>query len=444
MVEVRDGAGTKPDGDRPDGDRMVQFLRRLAARTSDDRGAQRVAWTAPWRSARELLLSELRGLPVEVRYDAAANLWARLPGRRSETVVVGSHLDSVPEGGWLDGAYGVACAVEVLRVLAGGPELPCSLALVDWADEEGARFGRSLFGSAAAAGALDPRDLRDLTDRDGERLVDVLSQWGVDLDNLDVATGSLQGVVAYLEAHIEQGPVLEREGVPIAAVTGTAGVERHRITFTGAASHSGTTPMGHRRDAFLAAAATALAVRQTAVRHGGVGTVGAAHLRPGIVTAVPGEASILVDLRHPEPGPLEAMLGEARAAAAESADAEGCDVEWLPVFCIEPRPFDARIVAIARQACATITGRPMEVHSGALHDATEVTRVVPTGMIFAASIEGVSHSRREDSRAEDLQLGLEAFFDTVRQVMAIVGEHGPDLGPLPTCETPSRGPARTV
>lgn len=268
---------------------MVAMLRKLAELTSDEAGAQRVAWTDVWQTARAFLREQLRGFPVTIRTDAAGNQWARLPGGGSGVVIIGSHLDSVPDGGWLDGAYGVMCAVEVLRSLAARGPLPCMLALVEWADEEGARFGHSLFGSSAVAGTLNVAEVRELADARGLRLGDVVAEHGVHLDRLDEAQQEIRGARAYLEAHIEQGPVLEREGLPISAVSGTVGVERHRVTFRGQTAHSGSTPMDMRRDAFLATAATALAVRESAVRHQGVGTVGAAWLRPGIVPRWPGK-----------------------------------------------------------------------------------------------------------------------------------------------------------
>lgn len=401
----------------PDGGRVVQLLRQLSALTSNAAGAQRVAWTETWRKAREFLVAQMEGLPVEITTDPAGNLWIRLPGLRDETVVLGSHLDSVPGGGWLDGAYGVMCAAEVLRVLSLGGRPPCSIAVVDWADEEGARFGRSLFGSAATAGTLDVPAVRGLADRDSRHLEDVLAGCGVDIDQLDGARRGLDGVTAYLEAHIEQGPVLEREGLAVSAVLGTAGVERHRVTFRGQTAHSGTTPMSLRRDTVLAAATTALAVREAAVRHEGVGTVGSVHVRPDIPTAVAGEAVLLVDQRHQDANALQAMLAEARQAAAEAAADEGCTVTWETVFSIEPRLFDPRLVAIARDACRDLTGQDRALPSGALHDATEMARVVPTAMIFASSRGGISHSREEDTPEEHLKLGLEAYYRTVRRVV---------------------------
>ncbi len=402
-----------------DGARVVTILRKLAELTSDEAGAQRVAWTGVWQEARAFLREQLRELPVTVRTDAAGNQWARLPGDGSGVVIIGSHLDSVPDGGWLDGAYGVMCAVEVFRSLAARSPLPCTLALVEWADEEGARFGHSLFGSSAVAGTLNVAEVRDLTDAAGLRLGDVVAEHGVNLDRVDEARQEIRGARAYLEAHIEQGPVLERQGLPLSAVSGTAGVERHRVTFQGQTAHSGATPMDMRRDTFLAAAATALAVRESAVRHQGVGTVGAARLRPGIVTAVAGETVILVDQRHPDAGALQAMLGEIRRASEEAARAEGCTVRWEPVFRARPQPFAGELVGVVREVCTELTGQDRVLPSWALHDATPMAGAVPAAMLFTSSAKGISHAREEDTPEEHLRLGVEAFYRTVCRVLTL-------------------------
>ncbi len=405
-------------GPAADGARVVTMLRELADLTSDEAGAQRVAWTGPWEKARAFLRGQLHGLPLTVHTDAAGNQWARLPGGDGPAVIIGSHLDSVPDGGWLDGAYGVMCAVEVLRALAAYRDLPCPVALVEWADEEGARFGHSLFGSSAVAGTLNVAEVREFTDAQGLRLADVTGEHGVALDRLDEARQEIHGARAYLEAHIEQGPVLEREGLPISAVSGTVGVERHRVAFRGQTAHSGSTPMDMRRDTFLAAAATALAVRESAVRHQGVGTVGAASLQPGIVTAVAGGTVILVDQRHPDAAALAAMLGDAQRASQEAARAEGCTVTWEPIFRARPQPFADRLVAVVREVCAELTGQDRVLQSWALHDATPIAAVVPTAMLFTSSTHGISHAREEDTPEEHLQLGVEAFHRIVCRVIA--------------------------
>jgi N-carbamoyl-L-amino-acid hydrolase len=352
-------------------------------------------------------------LPVEVEIDEAGNLWARLAGERTETVVIGSHIDSVPNGGWLDGALGIMGALETLRSLAEQGTPPCTVTLVDWADEEGARFGRSLFGSSAVAGTLDPDTVRELRDRDGVRLEDALAAHGVDLDRAPAAAQRLRGVGAYLELHIEQGPVLEGLGLPVGTVLGTVGVERNRVTFRGQAAHAGSTPMTHRRDSFLAAARFALAVRDAAIRHGGVSTTGGAVSQPGVVTAIAGETALLLDQRHLEADALAALLAESRGLAEEAATAEGCSVAWEPIWRIEPIPFDPDLIAAARRACLAVAGSDYALPSGPLHDAAEMARHVPTVMIFSSSTNGISHAKEEDTPIEHLALAIRAYAQTV-------------------------------
>ena len=397
----------------PDPNRVIADLRELDRLTGGPDGARRVCWTPEWERARELLrrrLAEIDGVDVEI--DSAANLWARLPGDQDGTLAVGSHLDSVPAGGWLDGALGVMAALEVLRCGAESKAPRRSIVLVDFADEEGARFGRSLFGSSAVAGTLEAAAVAGLRDAEGRTLRDVVAEHGVDLDRAGEAARRRDGLTAYLELHIEQGPVLEREEIPVAAVSGTFGVERHRLLFTGQVAHAGTTPMPLRRDAGLAAARTALAVEEIAHEHAGVGTTGALRLEPGIPTAVPGRAELLVDLRHAEAEPLAAMLDQVRAAAGEAAAARGCGLESVEVWRIEPIPFDERLVAAAQQAAGT--GRT--IPSGALHDAAEMARHVPAAMMFTSSTAGLSHAREEDTPEPHLERAIDAFVGLALQV----------------------------
>ena len=394
--------------------RVLADLRELDRRTGGPDGARRVCWTPEWQAARDFLrerLAEIDGVAVEL--DEAANLWATLPGERPGAVAVGSHLDSVPAGGWLDGALGVMAALEVLRC-AGAERPPHGVALVDFADEEGARFGRSLFGSSAVAGTLDPEAVEGLRDEDGRTLREVVAEHGVDLDRVGAAANRRDGLMAYLELHIEQGPVLEREGVLVAAVSGTFGVERHRFTFEGQASHAGTTPMELRRDAGLAAAATALAIEEVALRHSGVATTGVLRLEPGIPTAVAGRSELVADLRHGRMAPLAGMLEETRAAARRAAAAHDCSVSESEVWHIEPIPFDTRLVAAALDAAGT--GRTMA--SGALHDAAEMARQVPVAMMFTSSTAGLSHAKEEDTPEADLERAIDAFVRLALDVAA--------------------------
>jgi N-carbamoyl-L-amino-acid hydrolase len=393
-----------------DAGQVIEDLNELRRRTGAEGGAQRLCWGEGWRTARAFLTELLAEVGLAPQIDEAGNAWAYLPGRAEPALALGSHLDSVPNGGWLDGALGVMGALGVLRAWAGSEtEPPRSLALVDWADEEGARFGRSLIGSSAAAGTLDPVELASARDADGLRAAGVLAENGVDLVRVPESRSRLERIGSYLELHIEQGPVLEAEGAAAAAVTGCVGVERHRFVFRGRIGHAGTTPMDARRDAGLAAAATALRVDEIARGEGGVGTVGSIAMEPGIPTAVPGTAAMLVDLRHPEAGGLAAMLDSVREAAAASAEERGCEVDEEPVWRIDPTSFDPDLVALARRACDEVAGRDFALASGALHDAAEIARIVPAAMVFSPSIDGISHAPDEDTSEEDLRVAIEVF-----------------------------------
>jgi hydantoinase/carbamoylase family amidase len=393
-----------------DAARVIADLRELDRRTGGAEGARRVAWTETWREARAFLGELLAEVGLEAERDEAGNLWIWMDaGADAPALALGSHLDSVPSGGWLDGALGVMGALGVVRgwATAGEPP-PRPLALVDWADEEG-RFGRSLLGSSAFAGTLDPDQVRELRDGGGTRLADALTENGIDLDRAPQASRRRERIGAYLELHIEQGPVLEAEGLPAAAVAGCVGIERWRLRFRGEAAHAGTTPMDRRRDAGLAAAAAALRIERVAREHGGVATTGALTLRPGIATAVPAEAELLSDLRHPDAAELAAMLRDAIAAGEEQAAERGCELDVEPVWRIEPIGFDERLVELVRECCLEVAGADRVLVSGALHDAAEAARVVPAAMLFTSSVAGISHSPREDTSEPDLTAAIEAF-----------------------------------
>jgi hydantoinase/carbamoylase family amidase len=390
--------------------RAIADLHALRELTEDERGAQRVAWTDTWARARTWLRERLAELPVAVDVDEAGNLWALLRGASPRTVILGSHLDSVPDGGWLDGALGVLGGLEVVRALAAAGEPPVTVALVDWADEEGARFGRSLLGSSLATGALDPAELADVRDRDGVALADALAAHGVDLHAAPRARSRLNEAAAYLELHIEQGPVLEREGLPVGVVTGTAGVERHAVSVRGQAVQGGAFPMDARRDALVAAARIVLAVRAAANDERARATVGDVSVRPGIPTAVPGACELIVDQRHPDAQTLRAMLEAVRDAASAVGAEERVDVEWRRMWAIEPVPFDDALIALAEEAAQAVTGHSARLFSGALHDAAAVARLgVPTAMLFVQSADGISHAREEDSRPEHIEAGVRAL-----------------------------------
>jgi hydantoinase/carbamoylase family amidase len=403
--------------------RTVDELKELRALTGTADGAQRVAFTPVWATARQWLRAKLAELPVEVHQDPAGNLWATLPGQSDRELLIGGHIDSVPNGGWLDGCLNVVAGLEVLRRIAAEGTPPVTVRLVDWADEEGARFGRSLFGSSAASGALVPDEVRNLTDRDGVRLTDAVAAHGIDIDRAPEARRELANAAAYLELHIEQGPVLLSLHKPMGVVLGTFGVERHAITFTGQAAHSGSTPMDHRRDALGGVSKLHLAIRDIAVRHGGVGTVGSVKTKPGIVTAVVGEAEMTLDQRHLDAAALAAMYAEARAASHRIASEEKIDVAWRKLWAIQPFPFHPELIDMADRAIADVCGVSHRLPSGPLHDAAEVCRAgVPTVMLFVQSLHGISHNKIEDTREDHLELSVRALDRLATETMEWVAQ----------------------
>ena len=392
-----------------DSRRAVEELRELDGLTGGPDGARRVAWTDEWVKARDWLKERLGEIDCEAETDEAGNLWATAPGDTEDAVILGGHIDSVPNGGWLDGALNLIGAVEVFRSLA-PQKRPVTLRLVDWADEEGARFGRSLFGSGAAAGSLRPDAVRNLKDKDGVTLSDALAEHGVELDWVNEANEQLRNAVAYLELHIEQGPVLERMDLPLGVVLGTFGVERHAVRFTGQHAHSGSTPMDVRRDAFIAAARSASEFRDDAARRDDVrGTVGFVNVSPGIVTAFNGWCEVSLDQRALDAGVLADMLETAKEASQRVAEEENVAVEWERLWQIEPIHFDEELIGLADEAVSDVAGRSHRLPSGPLHDAAEMARLMPTVMLFVKSLKGLSHTKEEDTPEEDLELSVQAL-----------------------------------
>jgi N-carbamoyl-L-amino-acid hydrolase len=394
-------------------ERTVAELRELQELTGDEDGAQRVAWTETWERARQWLREKVVPIGAGEEIDEAGNQWFTLPGESERALLLGGHIDSVPNGGWLDGCLNVLAAVEVLRRIAEEGTPPLTVRLVNWADEEGARFGRSLFGSSAAAGSMSDQDeLRQRRDADGIALPDAVGEHGVDLDRALEARRQLENAAAYLELHIEQGPVLESLDLPLGVVLGTFGVERHQVTFRGQAAHAGSTPMDQRRDALAGAAKLELEIREIAKRVGGgaVCTMGAVVTKPGIVTSVVETAECLLDQRHLDATWLAEMLSNAEAASRKFAHEEGIDVKWEKVWSIEPIPFDDRLLDLADESVREIAGSSHRLPSGPLHDAAEVARAgVPTVMLFVQSLRGLSHTKLEDTKEEHLELSVQAF-----------------------------------
>jgi N-carbamoyl-L-amino-acid hydrolase len=393
--------------------RTVAELKELRALTGDENGAQRVAFTEMWLKARGWLRQKLVDLPLEIHNDAAGNTWFTLRGESEKALLIGGHMDSVPNGGWLDGCLNVLAGVEVLRRInaqyQGKP--PVTVRLVDWADEEGARFGKSLFGSSACSGNLDMDEARGLVDKDGIKLPDALKNVGVDFERVKDSGVELKKASAYLELHIEQGPVLLDLNLPLGAVLGTFGVERHAITFRGQAAHSGSTPMTRRKDAFLAASKMGLeSYRIAAHSESGVCTIGSCTTKPGIVTSVVEECRITLDQRHLEGAALATMLRAAKEASERFAKDGNVNVAWERIWQIAPRPFNEELIALCDEAIRETCGKSHRLPSGPLHDAAEVAFAgVPTVMMFVQSLHGISHNKIEDTKEEHLEMCVAAF-----------------------------------
>ncbi|GAC1636590.1 MAG: Zn-dependent hydrolase [Candidatus Acidiferrum sp.] len=407
--------------------RVIAELRELAALTSTPDGAQRLAWGPVWRTARKWLIEKLNAIGLKYTIDAAGNLFATFPGASDKTVFVASHVDSVPNGGWLDGTLGVVTALEAMRRYAAAPQHPVTLTLVDWADEEGARFGHSLLGSGAAAGTLNLEEVRSLKDKQGISLIDALKENGVAFDRILDAHASLKKInaKAYLEFHIEQGGVLESQNKSAGVVLGTFGLQRHMLRFVGQAAHSGATPIHLRRDAFLAAASTALECREIARRHskpgaGVVCTSGVVKVEPGIVTAVPGVCEISVDQRALDANVLAAMVKEAQDASRRFAAENNVTLEWTPLFSIGPRPFNPKLLELCEESVREITGDAPKLPSGPLHDAANMVPFMPVVMLFAYSSRGLSHCKEEDTPEVHLEKAIRSFLLLVDKTISHV------------------------
>ncbi len=422
--------------------RTVAELKELRALTGDENGAQRVAFTPMWVKTRAWLLQKLAGLPVETHTDAAGNFWATLRGESGKSLLIGGHMDSVPNGGWLDGCLNVVAGIEILRRINaqynGKP--PVTIRLVDWADEEGARFGKSLFGSSACSGNLDMNEARGLVDKQGIKLPDALKNVGIDFERVKDSGKELKHAAAYIELHIEQGPVLLDLDLPLGAVLGTFGVERHAITFHGQAAHSGSTPMNRRKDAFLAAAKMSSEIYKIAERSkssagvspapeqagslcysgdiSGVCTIGSCTTKPGIVTSVVEECRITLDQRHLDSAKLATMLAEAKAASEKFAQEGNVKVSWERLWQIDPRPFSNELIALCDESIRETCGQVHRLPSGPLHDAAEVAAAgIPTVMMFVQSLHGISHNKIEDTKEEHLELCVTAFDKLAEKAM---------------------------
>jgi N-carbamoyl-L-amino-acid hydrolase len=382
-------------------------------------GVTRLCWSPPHEEARAWLLGELRAAELETWVDPAGNIFGAIGIRalRAETPVVltGSHIDTVPEGGILDGALGVLAGLECLQAISETRTRHARPMMVAaWSDEEG-RYG-SLFGSRAFCGMLDGAKLDEMAAVDGVRLVDAMASAGFDAHRAPEARAPEGAVAAYVELHIEQGARLEEAGIPIGVVETIVGVRRSRVVFVGQADHAGTTPMDRRRDAFLAGADYALRVREHVVTRGSAASVtnfGVVRVHPGASNIVPGRAELVHEMRDPDVAVLERLAGECAALAREVAGAHRVGVEIQLMSATTPAPCSPRVQAATENVCATLGLASRRLYSAAGHDAQNLARVTDSGMIFIPSQGGRSHRVDEMSDWQAIERGTNALLHTL-------------------------------
>ncbi|MGH7276659.1 MAG: Zn-dependent hydrolase [Candidatus Rokuibacteriota bacterium] len=384
-------------------------------------GVTRPAWSPEHEKARAWLLDEMRGAGLEAWVDPAGNVFGglgtRALGGERPVVLTGSHIDTVPEGGILDGALGVLAGLEVLQTIreakAAHHRLP--LAVAAWSDEEG-RYG-SLFGSRAVCGMLDLLRVEDMVAVDGERLVDAMARAGFDCGRVGEARLPAASVSAYAELHIEQGARLEEAGIPIGVVTSIVGVRRARVVFIGQADHAGTTPMDRRRDGFLAAAEYALKARDLVVKHGGgrsVANVGVVSVHPGVTNIVPARGELVHELRGPDPGTLARLDRRCTSLARRVARRRGVEVEIRPMSATTPAICAERVQAAIEAACAQLGLASTRLYSAAGHDAQNLAAITDAGMIFIPSKGGRSHRVDEMSDWDAIERGANVLLHTLQ------------------------------
>jgi hydantoinase/carbamoylase family amidase len=385
-----------------------------------DGGVTRVAWSSELFAAYEWAAGRMRALGLEVEIDPAGNLIGRWQagGEGGRAVLVGSHLDTVPSGGRFDGVLGVVGAIHaVARLKEEGFEPARPLWIAAFMDEEGTRFNAALFGSRAFTGE-DLTGVGGRLDATGVSLREAIADAGFDLDQVGAAHG-IEDVGAYLELHIEQGPVLEAAGVEIGVVTSIVGLRGYRVRLTGEANHAGTTPMGLRRDALAGAARIALELRDAArARDAVTVNVGKLLVEPGGANVVPGVADFTIDIRSPAAAEIKELEHVVEATVARIAEEEGLVAELEQTFVLEPLELDPELVGVVERAARAEGASSMRMPSGAGHDAMLVGRRASAAMIFVPSRGGVSHSPEEYSSPAHVELGMRVLAGALRQILS--------------------------
>jgi N-carbamoyl-L-amino-acid hydrolase len=382
-------------------------------------GVDRLAWSEADLAGRRWYAQRLGEAGLQATIDPALNVFGHLPGARGPFVLTGSHLDTVPNGGRLDGAYGAVAALEVLRTLVeSGDGLANRVEVVGFSDEEGVRFSIGLLGSLALAGELPPLD--QLEDREGVPVRETLSRVGSDLDRLPEAQAHLQSLAGFVELHIEQGPRMEAQKLDLAVVTGIVAVHRRRVRVIGTQNHAGTTPFSHRHDAGRAAARIAGSVQELvqAIDSEAVANVGTMSFEPGAINVIPGEASLSLEVRHLDEGIIGQILEAFDHRLEQICMEEGCAAEQTVLSSVPAALMEAGQMALIAASVEEVGARPGRLWSGAGHDAAVLSRHVPTGMLFVPSIGGISHAPAEATADEHLVLGARALLRAVSAAAA--------------------------
>lgn len=383
----------------------------------NDGGVTRVAWSQELFDAYAWLGERMRALGMTVEIDAAGNLLGRWDVGGGAPLLIGSHLDSVPSGGHLDGVLGVVAAVHAVALLQErGYEPPRPVWIAAFMDEEGARFDTALFGSRAFAGE-DLSDLGERLDAAGVSLREAMERAGYDFDRV-AESARVREVGAYLELHIEQGPVLDHEQLEIGVVTSIVGLRGFRVRMAGQANHAGTTPMRLRRDAFIGAARVALALREEACgRETVTANIGKITVAPGGANVVPGLVDFTIDVRATTLSELETIVGFIHATVARVAEEERLEADLQPTFALEPLHLASEIVDAVERAARSETNAVRRMPSGAGHDAQVIGRYVPAGMLFIPSRGGISHSPCEETLPRHVELGVRVLAQTITEVL---------------------------
>lgn len=394
------------------GARAAARLDALAECSAPGPGVTRLPFTWEHRAALDLLTAQMEAAGLTVHLDAAGTLVGRLDGPPgAPTLLMGSHQDSVREGGAFDGIMGVVLPILALEQLRdAGTALPFGVEVLAFADEEGVRFPTALLGPRALAGSLDPAVL-DMQDADGIALRDALTRFGCEVDALPALARDPATILGYLETHIEQGPVLEAAGEALGVVTAICGIERHPVVFTGETGHAGTLPMSMRRDALVGAAALVTETDRLAQATPGLlGTVGTLELAPGAVNAVPREVRMTVELRAPEDVVREAAGAALTGFARDTAAARDLALDMTKSYAQAATPCDPGLSDRLAEAVASVTGEPARrLPSGATHDASAMADLCPVAMLFLRCRDGISHHPAEHAAPKDMALAIEAI-----------------------------------